>query len=295
MALQRAHIELCVSIQIVFQQSLVDEGVLHLRRKIREVRGNKVLEGAALVLSHDFLLFLNLRHCCFLLLLRSRRKYCKWVQLSVRGTTGREGSTLTSVWMSWQRCSRILLTKPKTSNLCSMCIMSIMLSMTMNVPVLPTPALWEGRRHKVLSVANSQVRKQTLWQKEPSRTKCLHRAEEHQRHDIMVRSARLFNIGVGCAQPRARVKELLVWSPNTLLIDLQGSFQQTGPMGAQSWDSTADCWTHFSGPPSATIPVPQHLLHRSSRCFYGAFLLDARCWRPDKHMHNKPLTLSHTT
>ncbi|TNN81866.1 hypothetical protein EYF80_007995 [Liparis tanakae] len=35
MALQRAHIQLRVSIQIVLQQSLVDEGVLHLRRKKR--------------------------------------------------------------------------------------------------------------------------------------------------------------------------------------------------------------------------------------------------------------------
>lgn len=31
MALQRAHIQLCVSVQVVLQQSLVDEGVLHLR------------------------------------------------------------------------------------------------------------------------------------------------------------------------------------------------------------------------------------------------------------------------
>lgn len=77
MALQRAHIELCVSVQIVFQQSLVDEGVLHLRRQMREVRGNKVLEVAAIVLSHIFLLFLHLRHCCFLLLLRLCRKYCE--------------------------------------------------------------------------------------------------------------------------------------------------------------------------------------------------------------------------
>lgn len=35
MALQRAHIQLCVSIQIVLQQSLVDEGVLHLRGRKR--------------------------------------------------------------------------------------------------------------------------------------------------------------------------------------------------------------------------------------------------------------------
>jgi len=39
MALQGAHIQLCVSIQIVLQQSLVDEGVLHLRRKPRRWAG----------------------------------------------------------------------------------------------------------------------------------------------------------------------------------------------------------------------------------------------------------------
>lgn len=41
MALQRAHIQFCVSIQIVLQQSLVDEGVLHLRRKAEEVKETK--------------------------------------------------------------------------------------------------------------------------------------------------------------------------------------------------------------------------------------------------------------
>lgn len=60
--------------------------------------------------------------------------------------TGQGGSVLTSVWMSWQRCSRILLTKPNTSTRCSTCIMSIMLSITMNVPVLPTPALWKHKQ-----------------------------------------------------------------------------------------------------------------------------------------------------
>lgn len=74
------------------------------------------------------------------------------VQLSVRGAGGgREGSTLTSVWMSWQRCSRIRLTEPKTSTLCSMCIMSIMLSMTINVPVLPTPALRRGNSRQLVT------------------------------------------------------------------------------------------------------------------------------------------------
>lgn len=108
---------------------------------------------------NNFLLFSHHIRSCFSASSGClRRDYSKWVQLSVRGTTGRKGSTLTSVWMSWQRCSRILLTKPKTSTLCSMCIMSIMLSMTINVPVLPTPALWKRRRHKVSSVTNSQVR-----------------------------------------------------------------------------------------------------------------------------------------
>ena len=36
MALQRAHIELRVSVQVVLQQSLVDEGVLHLRKRKRQ-------------------------------------------------------------------------------------------------------------------------------------------------------------------------------------------------------------------------------------------------------------------
>lgn len=48
---------------------------------------------------------------------------------------------LTSVWMSCERCSRILETNPNTLSFCSACIMSIMASITMKVPVLPTPAL----------------------------------------------------------------------------------------------------------------------------------------------------------
>lgn len=48
---------------------------------------------------------------------------------------------LTSVWMSCERCSRIFETNPNTSTFCSACIMSIMASITMKVPVLPTPAL----------------------------------------------------------------------------------------------------------------------------------------------------------
>lgn len=40
MALQRAHIQLRVSVQIVLQQSLVDEGVLHLRRETRGSQGD---------------------------------------------------------------------------------------------------------------------------------------------------------------------------------------------------------------------------------------------------------------
>lgn len=45
---------------------------------------------------------------------------------------------------------RILDTNSKTSTFCSACIMSIMASMTMKVPVRPTPALQgQGRRHVV--------------------------------------------------------------------------------------------------------------------------------------------------
>lgn len=118
----------------------------------------KELEVAASVLSNYLPPYSHHRHCSFFASSACLCHDCsKRVQLSVRGATGRKGSTLTSVWMSWQRCSRILLTKPKTSTLCSMCIMSIMLSMTINVPVLPTPALWRRRRHKVSSVINNQV------------------------------------------------------------------------------------------------------------------------------------------
>lgn len=42
MALQRAHIQLGVSVQEVLQQSLVDEGVLHLRER-RHQRGGRTL------------------------------------------------------------------------------------------------------------------------------------------------------------------------------------------------------------------------------------------------------------
>lgn len=41
MALQRAHIQLRVSVQVVLQQSLVDEGVLHLRKEDRKKKGKK--------------------------------------------------------------------------------------------------------------------------------------------------------------------------------------------------------------------------------------------------------------
>lgn len=49
--------------------------------------------------------------------------------------------SLTSVCTSWQRWFRIRDTKLKTSTLPSACIIFIMASITMNVPVLPTPAL----------------------------------------------------------------------------------------------------------------------------------------------------------
>lgn len=56
MALQRAHIQLGVSVQEVLQQSLVDEGVLHLRGR-RHQRG-----GRTLVLSNLSRLFWHHRH-----------------------------------------------------------------------------------------------------------------------------------------------------------------------------------------------------------------------------------------
>lgn len=43
MALQRAHIQLGVSVQVVLQQSLVDEGVLHLRERRRHQRAARSL------------------------------------------------------------------------------------------------------------------------------------------------------------------------------------------------------------------------------------------------------------
>lgn len=46
MALQRAHIQLRVSIQVVLQQSLVDKGILHLRGNTEEVK-EKVEEVAS--------------------------------------------------------------------------------------------------------------------------------------------------------------------------------------------------------------------------------------------------------
>lgn len=52
---------------------------------------------------------------------------------------------LTSVCTIWQRCARIRLTKPYTSTFLSACIMSSMASMTMKVPVRPTPALHQQR------------------------------------------------------------------------------------------------------------------------------------------------------
>ena len=47
----------------------------------------------------------------------------------------------TSVWTIWQRWALILVTKPNTSTFLSEFIMSNMASITMKVPVLPTPAL----------------------------------------------------------------------------------------------------------------------------------------------------------
>lgn len=53
---------------------------------------------------------------------------------------------LTSVWTICGRWLRILETNSKTSTFCSACIMSIMASITINVPVRPTPALKKERK-----------------------------------------------------------------------------------------------------------------------------------------------------
>ena len=96
-------------------------------------------------------------------------------------------------------------------------------------------------------------------------------------HNIMIYLSPYFpcvvNIDVDCGQPQACVKVLHLWSPNTLLIDLQGSFQQTAPLGAASRDSTAGCWSLFNGPHSrTTVPLPEHLLQQlpqSAADFFG--------------------------
>lgn len=178
--------------------------------------------------------------------------------------------------MSWQRCSRILLTKPKTSSLCSMCIMSIMLSMTMNVPVLPTPALWKRGKKAQGLVFNKQPECS-----EETKTcdivSILYKSLLSRSHNIMIYLSPYYpcvlNIDVDCGQPQACVKVLHLWSPNTLLIDLQGSFQQTAPLGAASRDSTAGRWSLFNGPHSrTTVPLPEHLLQQlpqSAADFFG--------------------------
>lgn len=93
MALQRAHIEFCVSIQIVLQQSLVDEGVLHLRRKTEEVRGGKRCRRSCFSLLKYFLLFSHHRHGCFQCPCLFMLWLEQWVELSVQGTTGQRVNT----------------------------------------------------------------------------------------------------------------------------------------------------------------------------------------------------------
>lgn len=101
MALQRAHIQLGVSVQVVLQQSLVDEGVLHLRERRRHQRAAR-----SLVLSKNSpRLFLHHRHGSPLLPLP--RLVCAATAASEGSAVsprsrrgGREGSALTSVWMS---------------------------------------------------------------------------------------------------------------------------------------------------------------------------------------------------
>lgn len=66
-------------------------------------------------------------------------------------------SPLTSVWTICGRWLRILETNSKTSTFCSVCIMSIMASITMNVPVRPTPALEKETKTNKKSQWNHHV------------------------------------------------------------------------------------------------------------------------------------------
>lgn len=64
---------------------------------------------------------------------------------------------LTSVWTICGRWLRILETNSKTSTFCSACIMSIMASITINVPVRPTPALKKERKKDKKKKLNYKV------------------------------------------------------------------------------------------------------------------------------------------
>lgn len=64
---------------------------------------------------------------------------------------------LTSVWTICGRWLRILETNSKTSTFCSACIMSIMASITINVPVRPTPALQKETKDKRIPQLSKKV------------------------------------------------------------------------------------------------------------------------------------------
>lgn len=71
---------------------------------------------------------------------------------------------LTSVWTICGRWLRILETNSKTSTFCSACIMSIMASITINVPVRPTPALKKERKKDKKKKIELQSLQELLWQ-----------------------------------------------------------------------------------------------------------------------------------
>lgn len=83
---------------------------------------------------------------------------------------------LTSVWTSCERCSRILETNPNTSTFCSAWVMSIMASITMKVPVLPTPALQEHTKQTTdwMNPQSSADTSMLTWVKQRDICACKH-------------------------------------------------------------------------------------------------------------------------
>lgn len=73
----------------------------------------------------------------------------------------RANAALTSVWTIWQRWALILVTKPNTSTFLSAIIMSNMASITMKVPVLPTPALIDTNGTRVSDTTKIKKKNQS--------------------------------------------------------------------------------------------------------------------------------------